>query len=330
MGVEPEDPLRFRIQRPEKVRAEDDYASALWQGLHSEPRQIPCRFLYDERGAHLFEDITHLSAYYPTRAEQEILEARAEEILAACQPGLHLVELGSGSSRKTEILIETLLRKQGELLFVPLDVSEAMLEQSARALLTRHSGLAVHAYAGEYEPALRWVSDNIAVPRLYLWLGSSIGNFDRSQATAFLARMRQGMVAGDALLLGVDLRKEKAILELAYDDPQGVTRAFIENLLVRANRECGSDFDLEHWRMRSHYEELAGHIAIHLESLRLQTVRFEGRGEIGFEAGELVHVEDSYKYSPDELAALALGADLRILDLWTDKAGRFASCLLRV
>jgi len=321
---------RLVIQRPAEVRAEDDYGSALWAGLQAERRQVPCRFLYDERGAHLFEEITHLDAYYPTRAEQEILEDRAAEIVADCPQGLKLVELGSGSSRKTEILIEVLLREQGELLFVPLDVAEEMLELSARTLLERHAGLRVHAFAGEYAAALDWVSGHIDAPRLYLWLGSSIGNFDRVQATAFLARMRKGMVAGDSLLLGVDLRKDKTTLELAYNDPEGVTRAFIENLLVRANRECGTDFDMARWRMRSGYREQAGHIEIHLESLEAQTVQFAGRGEIRFAEGELIHVEDSFKYSRDELAALALGADLRILDLWTDKAGRFASCLLRV
>ena len=318
------------VARPVEMREEDDYASALWKGLSAKRRQVPCRFLYDERGARLFEEITRLDAYYPTRAEQEILEDRASEIVASCPRGLNLIELGSGSSRKTELLIEALLQEQGDLLFVPVDVSEEMLQLSARSLIDRHPGLRVEAFAGEYEVALEWVSRSIGTPRLYLWLGSSIGNYDRVQASEFLASLRQGMAEGDSLLLGVDLRKDKSTLELAYDDPQGVTRAFIENLLVRANRECGTDFDLARWRMRSRYREREGHIEIHLESLGSQIVRFAGRGEIEFASGELIHVEDSYKYSRDELAALALSADLSILDLWTDKAGRFASCLMRV
>lgn len=321
---------RLVIQRPDEVRERDDYEAALWAGLQAQRRQIPCRFLYDERGAHLFEEITHLDAYYPTRAEQEILDDRAAEIVAACPGGLNLIELGSGSSRKTEVLIEALLREREELLFVPLDVTEEMLRLAGDALVDQHPGLRVHAFAGEYEAGLEWVTAHVGTPRLYLWLGSSIGNFDRAQAGAFLRRMREGMSSGDSLLLGVDLRKDKATLELAYDDPEGVTRDFIENLLVRANRECGTDFDLSQWRMRSRYREQAGHIEIHLESLRAQTVRFAGHGAVRFGEGELIHVEDSFKYSPDELAGLASAAELRILELWTDEAGRFASCLLRV
>lgn len=320
---------RLRIERPSILGVEDDYATALWDGLSQEPRRIPCRFLYDERGAQLFEEITRLEAYYPTRAEQEILDRRAAEIVALCPEGLNLVELGSGSSRKTEVLIEALLRKQGELLFAPLDVSEEMLELSARALLDRHPGLSVSAFAGEYEGALRWVAEQIPTPRLYLWLGSSIGNFDREQAAEFLRRLREGMAPGDSLLLGVDLRKDKRVLERAYDDPDGVTRAFIENLLVRANRECGTDFDMAAWRMRSRFEETRGHIEIHLESLVDQTVGFPDHGPMHFGQGERLHVEDSYKYSRSELEGLARAADLRMLELWTDEAGRFASCLLR-
>ncbi len=330
MSTEPEQDSRFRLHRAESLRAEDDFGEALWEGLRQARPQIPCRFLYDERGAQLFEQITTLEAYYPTRAEQEILDRHGSEILAACPQDLRLVELGSGSSRKTEVLIADLLRRQEELVFVPLDVSEEMLESSALALLGRHPALAVQAYAGEYEVALRWVSEAIEAPRLYLWLGSSIGNFDRPAATTFLRNLRQGMKEGDVILLGVDLRKDKSVLESAYDDPEGVTRAFIENLLVRANRECESDFDLAQWCMRSRYREQEGHIEIHLQSLVDQCVVFPSRGEIRFGEGDVVHVEDSYKYSPEELEALARGADLRMLKLWTDAKGRFASCLLRV
>ena len=320
---------RLVIQKPEQLQPAEDFATALWEGLHSAARQIPCHFLYDERGAQLFEQITQLDEYYQTRAEQQILDQRAPAIIAACPAGSSLVELGSGSSRKTSVLIEALLEKQDQLLFAPLDVSEEMLEQAARGLLARYAGLRVEAFAGEYEAALQWVAEAIASPRLYLWLGSSIGNFDREQATAFLQRLRARMQPADALLLGVDLRKDKAVLEPAYDDAQGVTRAFIENVLVRANRECGTDFDLAAWRMRSRYLDVEGRIEIQLESQAQQIVQFPGHPVLRFAAGDRIHVEDSYKYSPTEIEDLARAADLQLLESWTDDAQRFASCLLR-
>jgi len=312
---------------------EDDvggFARAVRTGLSARPKALPCRYLYDQEGSRLFEEICTLDEYYLPRAEREILEAHAGELAALVPAGTTLVELGSGSARKTRIVIEALLARAGRLRFVPIDVSRSMLEDSSAALLADYPGLEIVAVAGEYQQGLaRLGAITDGGPRLILWLGSNIGNFDRAEAAAFLRRVRSRMTGGDRMLVGADLRKERAIIEPAYDDAAGVTARFSKNLLARINRELGGEFDCDAFRHRAAYQVEAGRVEIHLVSERAQRVRVGALDlEVDFEPGETIHIEDSYKWSPAELAELARAAGFRIERPWTDRGDRFSESLL--
>jgi len=304
------------------------------RGLASGPRKwLPPKYFYDELGSQLFEAICLLPEYYLTRAENEIFAGRAGEIAAAAARGsrLTLLELGSGSASKTRLLVEALLARQGTLTYAPVDISRSALEASARALVEAYEGLRVEAYAGDYDAALPRLGGSIepGARALVLFLGSNIGNFDREGARAFLAALRRSLRAGDALLLGADLKKERAVLEAAYDDALGITAAFNLNLLARINRELGADFDLRSFRHVALYDEAEGRVEMHLESRRRQTVGVSALGlAVEFGEGERVHTENSYKYDLEELSRLAAETGFDLAETWLDGGRRFSSNLL--
>jgi dimethylhistidine N-methyltransferase len=317
-------------------RAADDhraeFARDVRAGLLASPKRLPCRYFYDREGSRLFEAICALPEYYLTRAERAILQAHAEEILArgfgeTSSGPILLVELGSGSAAKTRLLIEALLRRQGTLLYVPVDISRAMLEESARRLVRAYSGLRVRAIAGDYEDGLDHLT-TLRERKLILWLGSNIGNMERAEAAAFLRRVRERMTEEDALVVGIDRRKDRARVERAYNDAQGVTARFNLNLLARINRELGGRFDLQAFRHQAIYNEAEGRIEMYLVSARAQRVRIEALDlEVPFAAGERIHTENSYKYSAAEIAALAEAARMRILATWCDPEALFSVVL---
>lgn len=298
-------------------------------GLSGDAKSIPCRFLYDARGSELFERICELPEYYLTRAERSILEKHAQEV-AALMPGpITLAELGSGNASKTRLLIEALLQHHGSLRYVPVDISPEILERSSRQLLDDYEALEVRAIASEYRDGLREVGTGGGHTRLVAWLGSSIGNLTREEATAFLRGVGSELVPTDRLLIGIDLRKETAVIEAAYDDAAGVTARFSLNLLARANRELGADFDLSGFRHQAVYDEPNGQVRIDLRSLHDQRVRLETLGmTVHFEAGECLHVENAFKYSFEEIEDLAGAAGLRIDRRWLDAEERFSLNLL--
>jgi dimethylhistidine N-methyltransferase len=319
---------RYTLLAPPLQRDANDFADAVAAGLTLPEKRLPCRFLYDARGSRLFEAICRVPEYYVTRAEREILERHADAIAARFDFPITLAELGSGSARKTRLLIEAFLARHGALRYVPVDISRAALAASARDLVGRYPGLEVCAIASEYDEGLRLLRAQTAGPKLVAWLGSNVGNFDRSAAAAFLRRVRRALGRHDRLLLGVDLRKDRRVLEAAYDDAQGVTAAFTLNLLVRINRDLGGRFDPQSFAHRARWLEDEGRVEIHLVSRKAQRVAIRALGlEIAFARGEAIHVEDSYKYSPAEidelLEASALTGELR----WLDPASRFALCL---
>jgi dimethylhistidine N-methyltransferase len=306
-----------------------EFARDVTAGLTARPKRLPCRYFYDVEGSRLFEAICDLPEYYLTRAEREILLERAGAIAALFPDPISLVELGSGSSVKTRLLIEAFRRRHGALHYVPVDISPSILEESARTLRRDYPGLEITAVAAEYEEGLRRLAPGQDRARLLLWLGSNVGNFERPAAAAFLSRVRAVMRPEDRLLMGVDLRKERAILEAAYDDAQGVTARFNKNLLARINRELGGEFDLGSFRHVARYDEEEGRMEIHLESLRPQRVRITGVGlTVSFAPGETIHTENSYKYSPEEIDALARSAGLCVSHRWLDASCRFSSNLL--
>jgi len=326
---------RLRLRRLDTADARAAFADDTSRGLTASPKQLFPKYFYDELGSLLFDAICLLPEYYLTRAENEILARRADEIIAAAARSedapLSLLELGSGSATKTRRIIEALLKRQTGLLYLPVDISASALEASASALLQSYPALRIEAYAGDYDTALarlRGERESRGERLLALFLGSNIGNFDRDGARKFLLSLRGVLRSGDALLLGADLKKDRATLEAAYDDALGITAAFNLNQLVRLNREFEADFDPRAFRHVAVYNEAAGRVEIYIESRRAQVVSLPKLDlEISFAAGERIHTENSYKYDPEELDALAAHTGFECVRRWTDAAGRFSSNL---
>jgi L-histidine N-alpha-methyltransferase len=324
---------RLRVERLTTRADAGGFAEDVRRGLTARQKRLFPKYFYDELGSQLFEAICLLPEYYLTRAEAEIFAAHSAEIVeaAARAQRVTLCELGSGSATKTRRLIDALLARQRELLYVPVDISPAALEASATALLEAFPNLRVAAYAGDYDAALPRLAENFGegTRALVLFLGSNVGNFDREEARAFLGGLRRVLRAGDAVLLGADLKKAAATLEAAYDDPLGVTAAFNLNLLARINRELDADFRLRDFRHRAVYDEREGRVEMHLESLREQRVEIRALGlSVNFSEGERVHTENSYKYDLEDLAALASATGFTLARTWLDGKGRFSSNLL--
>jgi L-histidine Nalpha-methyltransferase len=305
------------------------FARDVRKGLTDHPKHLSCCYFYDGEGSILFEEICALPEYYLTRAEREILEARAAELVSPFEAPPTLVELGSGSAAKTRLLIEAFLKRHKRLHYVPIDICRVMLEQSARQLLDDYPGLEVLAIAAEYREGLRHLQAAIAGPRLILWLGSNVGNLHRPEAINFLQEVRGAMTASDSLLVGIDLRKDRAILERAYNDAQGITADFDLNLLARINRELGGHFDLDAFGHRAVYDEGLGRIEMYLISKKDQRVCIDSFDlEVSLSAGEAIHTENSYKYSLPEIDSLAAAAGFRIASQWLDGQRRFSVNLL--
>jgi L-histidine Nalpha-methyltransferase len=302
------------------------------RGLLARPKQLFPKYLYDELGSELFEAICLLPEYYLTRAENEILTRYADEIAASIEGPLTLLEMGSGSATKTRLIIEALLRRQTELHFIPVDISASALDTSSRVLLQSYPRLKITAYASDYYDGLTALRQDAERGRtLTLFLGSNIGNFDADEAHTFLRALRGVLKEGDALLLGADLRKEQATLEAAYDDALGVTAAFNLNLLARINREFDADFNIRSFKHYVQYNEALGRVEVYIESLREQRVLLRKLDlEASFTTGERIHTENSYKYDPDGLSALASATGFTRARTWLDRREQFSSNLFMV
>lgn len=311
--------------------ARRDFAEDVRAGLTSRPKWLSARHLYDARGSELFAEICEQPEYYPTRTEGAILREIAPKLAARFDRAPQLVELGSGSAEKTRALIEALIAHHGALTYEPIDISRSALELSAEELLGAYPELEVCAVADEYLSGLRQLAaipERSESPRLVVWLGSSIGNFHREEAARFLTVLRGSLRPEDRLLVGFDRRKDAATLEAAYDDAAGVTAAFIRNLLDRIDREFGSAFDSAAWGYQARYDVDLGRVEMTLECPDARSVAIPGLDlEVPFEAGERIHVENSYKYSDDEIRALAESAGLGVLEHWTDADERFREVL---
>ena len=307
-----------------------EFAADIRRGLSASPKQLFPKYLYDELGSRLFEAICEVDEYYLTRAENEILTNHAGEIVAAIPECRTLIELGSGSAEKTRNVLEALMNLRGEVLFVPVDISASALKESSHALLDAYPQLRIEAYAADYFQALEALQLSSTLPVLLLFLGSNIGNFEPAEALEFMRAIRRVLRSGDALLLGADLRKDRATLEAAYDDSLGVTRSFIVNELERINRELGANFDLWAFGLRSFYNESIGRVEIYLESLRPQTVEIR-QLDLGleFKAGERIHVENAYKFDVDGLRTLGNESGFALEKTWLDQRQRFSSNLFR-
>jgi L-histidine Nalpha-methyltransferase len=313
----------FRITRTLPEDATDAALRAdVLAGLHHTPKTLPPKWFYDAHGSDLFEQITELPEYYPTRAEREILVARAAEI-ASATGARTLVELGSGSSEKTRYVIDALT---GLHTYVPVDVSESALTQAGKALVVERPELDVHALIADFTGGL--ALPDTPGPRLVAFLGGTIGNLLPVERASFLASVRALLSPGDALLLGTDLVKDEKTLVDAYDDAAGVTAAFNRNVLSVINRELGADFDpgaFDHvalWDARNEWIEMR------LRSRTAQTVKVPALDlTVDFTAGEELRTEVSAKFREDGVRAELAAAGLELAHWWTDRSARFALSL---
>ncbi|MEY9996367.1 L-histidine N-alpha-methyltransferase [Streptomyces sp. V4I8] len=292
------------------------------KGLTSTPKTLPPKWFYDAQGSELFEKITELPEYYPTRAEREILVDRAGEI-AAATGARTLVELGSGSSEKTRYLIDALT---GLHTYVPVDVSESALTQAGQALIEERPGLDVHALIADFTGGL--TLPGTPGPRLVAFLGGTIGNLLPAERAAFLASVRALLSPGDALLLGTDLVKDERVLVEAYDDAAGVTAAFNKNVLTVIDRELGADFDPGAFEHVALWDPEHEWIEMRLRSRTAQTVKVPALDlAVDFAAGEEMRTEVSAKFRRDGVRAELSAAGLELAHWWTDGQGRFALSL---
>jgi L-histidine N-alpha-methyltransferase len=294
-------------------------------GLTATPKTLPPKYFYDARGSELFDEITRLPEYYPTRTERSILEAHVDDI-ARLTSAETLIELGSGTSEKTRLLLRALTGTGTLQRFVPFDVDPAVLEEASVAVAQEFAGLEVEPVVGDFE---RHLGELPRGPhRLLAFLGSTIGNLDPGQRATFLADVRETLQEGDAFLLGTDLVKDPARLEAAYDDAQGVTAAFNKNVLAVLDRELGADFKAEAFEHRAVWDAEREWIEMRLESTEAQRVHVAALDlDVAFEAGEQMRTEISAKFRREGVTKELAGAGLRVEQWWTDPADDFALSL---
>jgi L-histidine N-alpha-methyltransferase len=325
--------IEYRL--PPDYRAASLRADAL-AGLTATPKSLPPKWFYDAQGSALFEKITELPEYYPTRAERSILRAAAAEIARLSQARV-LVELGSGSSEKTRLLLSA-LRAEGSLeAYVPVDVSESALVGAEEALAVEYPGLAVHAVVSDFEQYLGLEQppggggssgENTAGPRLVAFLGSTIGNMVPAERAAFLRRVRASLRPGDSFLLGTDLVKDVAVLVAAYDDSAGVTAAFNKNVLAVLNAELGADFDLDAFEHVAVWDPANEWIEMRLRATAEQRARVRDLDlDVHFAAGEEMRTEVSAKFRRAGVEAELAAAGLGLRAWWTDPGERFGLSL---
>jgi L-histidine Nalpha-methyltransferase len=307
----------------------EDLAEALRRealaGLTAEPKELPSKWFYDEQGCALYDAITRLHEYYPTRREREILDAHAGEI-AARSGADTLVELGSGTSEKTRLLLDAMAGRGSLRRFVPFDVSEPTLREASEAIATEYPGTRVHAIVGDFDHHLRCIPGGGR--RLVAFLGSTIGNLDPEQRAGFLAEVTAGLAPGDGLLLGTDLVKDVDRLEAAYNDAGGITAAFNLNVLMVLNRRLGAGFELSNFEHRAVWMPEPEWIEMRLVSLADHTVDIPGIGaQVTFGAGEEMRTEISAKFRREGVEQELDAAGLELAEWWTDSAGDFGLSL---
>ncbi len=306
---------------------------AVAEGLGNAVKTLPAWLFYDARGSELFEDITHLDEYYLTRAERDILETYADEIVSlasdAGERPLRIIELGAGSATKTQLLLRTVVKQQGHCLYVPIDVSSSALEGAVERLAREEPSVVVKPVAASHLDALPEI-DATGPRRLVLFLGSSIGNYEDAEAGRLLASVARVLLPGAGLLLGVDRRKDPAILIPAYDDARGVTAAFNLNVLTRLNRELGANFDLSHFHHEARWNDAASRVEMHLVSDAPQIVTIPGMFDVRFAAGESIHTESSVKYDHARVDRLLGSAGFQRVRTFTDRDDRFDLHLARL
>jgi dimethylhistidine N-methyltransferase len=311
-----------RARRP--TQPTNAFAADVIAGLGAKPKYLPPKYFYDLAGSALFERITHLPEYYPTRSELGILEKHAPAIASLFPPGCALLEFGAGASTKARILLRVAASVEA---YVPIDISGDFLQQDAARLRRDFPHLAVHPIVADFTTMVEPPAETAERPRAGFFPGSTIGNFEPHEAAGFLRRAGRILGSGAVLVVGVDLAKAPDVLYRAYNDAEGVTAKFNLNLLARINRELGANFNLDAFEHHAFYNTERSRIEMHLASTKRQKVRICDT-TIEFRAGETIHTENSYKYSIESFRALAHGSGWSPLNVWTD--GQFSVHALRM
>jgi L-histidine N-alpha-methyltransferase len=323
-------------------RTSEAVAREVRAGLTATPKTLSPWLFYDEAGSHLFEEITELPEYYLTRTERSIFAAHADEILRQAALGqgpagkLTLIELGAGTATKTGILLAAAVRQQGSVVYQPVDVSETALAEASDNILKNIPGVTVRCQVTDYTREALPLNRLRNTRTLALYIGSSIGNFTPEGAREVLRNLRAQLLPGDTLLLGTDLipgmHKTEATLLAAYDDAAGTTAAFNLNVLTRLNRDLGADFDTETFRHKVLWNPAASRIEMHLESLAAQRIHIPANSSgpslaVNFAAGETIHTENSYKFTPAAVEVLLASANFKATRSWQDPQQLFAVTL---
>lgn len=309
--------VQLTDQKPETAELLKDVLAGLGKGQ----KELPCKLLYDERGSELYTRICDLPEYYPARTETGIMRDRIDEIARLIGPNCQLIEYGSGTSDKTRVLLDNLPQIAA---YVPIDISKEHLMAAARDINEAYPALEVLPVCADYNNHIDLPVPSAPVARRVVFFpGSTIGNFEPDEAVRFMRRIAKLCGPGDGLLIGVDLQKDRSVLELAYDDPAGVTSDFNLNILTHINAEIGSDFDISAFSHRAVYNETHGRIEMHLVSDAVQTVTV-GDSEIEFETGESIWTESSYKYTRESFAKIAGEAGFEVQHVWTDDRNYFS------
>ncbi|MFG1462200.1 L-histidine N(alpha)-methyltransferase [Xanthobacter sp. DSM 24535] len=316
--------LSHPAERAEPLAPTAEFARDLALALSARTKRLAPKYFYDATGSALFEQITQLEDYYPTRTEIGILEAHAHDIAALLPPGGVLVEFGSGASVKVRLLLDRIPHLAA---YVPVDISAEFLERTASDLRRAYPGIEILPLAGDFTQRFALPELARGRPLLGFFPGSTIGNFEPAEARDFLAHARETLGAGSRMIVGVDLVKDPRLLHAAYNDAEGITARFNKNVLARANRELGADFDLSAFVHRAFFNAPASRIEMHLISARAQTVHVQGAAYY-FATGESLHTECSYKYTLDGFKDLAGDAGWVSEAAWTDSERLFSVHLL--
>ena len=299
------------------------------RGLTARPKWLPSKLFYDAAGSALFEQITALPEYYLTATEQRIFDLYAREMLSAAGGGATIVELGAGTAKKTMLLLRAALECHGSVRFIPVDLSSSALRLARQRVRSELPRVTVQSLVLDFTKSLSALSA-ISGPKLVLFLGSSIGNFEPMAASALLRRVRQSLAPGDALLLGADMRKAVGVLLRAYDDPAGVTSQFNLNMLARLNRELQADFNLDCFAHQVSWSASESRIEMHLASRADQRVGIPAVDlSVEFAAGETIHTENCYKYTPAMIESMAHNGGFEVERAWSDERDWFRVNLLR-
>lgn len=299
-----------------------DVLEEVLRGLYQEKKELPPKLLYDKKGSDIFDEICDLPEYYPTRSEKEILTRNAFEMSALIGPDALIIEPGAGVGEKIRLLLPYFESPAG---YVPVEISKETLIDMSAEIASIFPEIKLYPVCADFTQSFNLDDIHVeeASKKVIFFPGSTIGNFTPSEAGSFLERMGEVVGEGGGLLIGVDMKKDSEILNKAYDDAQGVTAAFNLNLLQRLNSEIRTDFDAQAFRHRAYYNQDLGRVEMHLESLRDQTVRIDGK-KVFFKAGETIHTESSYKYAVEEFIELAKRAGWSSVKNWQDEGNLFS------